>query len=71
MNREQEEINKWFDSDDGRSCENPSFLADKKHQEFLRNRLLRAFSAGMSAGKAIREESMIGTFCKLFNLPRK
>ncbi len=52
--------NKWRESEEGKSCGNVETLkAPKDQEQFLRNRLWRAFMAGCHAGRELREEDIV------------
>ena len=68
MNPEQQAIDVWFDSEEGKSCSNAETLKlEKKQEQYLRNRLWKAFIAGMKAGEEITKGKMIGKFTNLIN----
>jgi hypothetical protein len=54
MNEEAKAVGDWFASEEGERCSDPTTLgADKGQDRYLRNRLWKAFSAGIDAGKRI------------------
>lgn len=68
MSDEQNEINEWLASDEFKSGEDPiSLLAPERSREYLRNRLWKAFTAGMDAGKRISKKRMAAAICKMCN----
>ncbi len=62
----QQAIDKWFDSDEGKSCLDVKTLTTKSDQ-YLRNRLWKAFIGGMDAGEIIAKGNLIDKFIKLIN----
>ena len=54
MNDEQRHIDAWFKSIEGKSCTNIRTL-DIHIDNYLRNRIWKAFIAGMDAGKLIEK----------------
>ncbi len=58
MNEEQKAINAWFESDEGKSCCDHSTLELKTNQ-YLSNRLWRAFTAGQSSGRLIERTRIL------------
>jgi hypothetical protein len=57
---EQRAVEEWFDSGEGETCCQGAASA-----EYLRNRLWRAFRAGMDAGKKIARRQAVEAFAKL------
>lgn len=54
MNAEQKAIDEWFASEEGKQCCDAETLETPQYQrQYLRNRLWKAFVAGMGAGKQI------------------
>ena len=66
MNPEQKAIDAWFDSTEGKRFSDAESLNCSEGQgQYLRNRLLRAFQAGMEAGEKIQRERVIQTLSDL------
>jgi|HubBroStandDraft_4_1064222.scaffolds.fasta_scaffold35062_3 hypothetical protein len=68
MNEEQAAIDAWFESDEGRSLSDVTTImsqVNKTDSQYLRNRLYRAFTAGMKAGRQIEREEIEGRLLKL------
>lgn len=62
MNREAEEQKKWFESEEGKRCADLSTLSSSvasSKDEYLRNRLMLAFQAGVDAGRTIQREEFL------------
>ena len=55
MNAEQQAIDDWFDSKEGQSCADVKTL-DITRNEYLNNRLWKAFTSGLDAGKRIGKD---------------
>jgi hypothetical protein len=57
---EQKAVEDWFDSYEGKSCSDPITLGcDAMQSSFLRNRLWKAFTAGLDAGAKIHRNQVI------------
>jgi len=67
MTPEAKAIQDWFESEEGRSCGDPTSLkAPAKQANYLRSRLWRAFTAGMRAGRRIERDAVAARFRRLF-----
>jgi len=62
---EQDAINEWFASKEGVSCADNKTLTLETDQ-YLRNRLWKAFISGMDAGARIKRERIIAKLDEIF-----
>ena len=62
----QQAIDTWFGSEEGKSCSNLKTLGIDKEQ-YLRNRLWKAFVAGMDAQDTITRGQIIDKFIAIIN----
>ena len=58
MTPEQEAVNQWFASEEGKSCCNVDSL-DTQTDTYLRNRLWKAFIAGQDSGRHIERQTIM------------
>lgn len=61
-NDEAKARDKWLASEEALRCLEPSILSKQSHEEFLRNRLVSAFSAGWDAAWSV--ERLVGRSTK-------
>lgn len=65
MTWEAQSVQAWFDTEEGKSCADIVSLGGKEWNEtYLRNRLWKAFVAGVEAGRQIQRDEMVEKFRK-------